>query len=72
VTKSNRRGYQDQSRISSGTWAEGLIHRLNQGLALRYGPSTFKPPETAEEPSGLHATKGWGPPYVKRGKRSNS
>ncbi len=58
-------------------WIEGMLRQLNAGFEARYGPSHFKEPKPTTGPKilsyyDLHVTKGWGPPYNRRGKRSNT
>ena len=78
MSKSKRGAYKDNLRIQADSWAERMIQNLNAGFAARYGPSAYTTPDTTMKlraPKayyGLHSTKGYGPPYVRRGKRSNS
>ncbi len=75
MSKSKRGAYKDNLRIQADSWAERMIQNLNAGFAARYGPSAYSSPKETHhvlKNYGLHSTKGWGPPYVRRGKRSNS
>ena len=77
MSKAKRGAYRDLLRTQAG-WADRLVKALNAGFAARYGPSAYTTPDTTmklrapKSYYGLHTTKGWGPPYTRRGKRSNS
>ena len=83
MSKAKRGAYRDLLRTQAG-WADRMVKALNAGFAARYGPSAYaKPGDEAGPIRGstapidvdgrdLHPTKGYGPPYIRRGKRSNS